>query len=182
MYQMKNNTRKPISKRLRFEVLKRDRFSCIYCSAKPPNVVLEVDHILPVSKGGKNNIDNLVTACFDCNRGKSNILLDSIPDSLTQKMENKRIANEQHKQFLKILKQEKKQVEQEVDMVDEIFSVYNEGYILTDKSRMSVKGFIKTLGVESVIDSMQKACIKCNYDNGAWKYFCGICWNKIKDK
>lgn len=177
---MPNNKRKAISKRLRFEVLKRDRFSCLYCSARPPKVALEIDHILPVSKGGKNTIDNLVTACFDCNRGKSNILLDSIPDSLVQKMENRRIANEQHKQFLKIIKQENKQIEQEIDMVDKVYGIYVEGYVLNDKSRLSVKKFIKILGVEEVIESMEKAGISCRNDYWVFKYFCGICWNKIK--
>ncbi len=175
---MSENKRKPISKRLRFEVLKRDRFCCQYCSAKPPKVPLEVDHILPVSKGGKNNIDNLITACFDCNRGKSNILLDSVPDSLTAKMENKRIANEQYKKFLRIIKQEKKQMDQSIDMVDSVYSGYVEGYILSDRSRVSVKKFITKLGVDEVVDAMEIAGSRCG--NDIFTYFCGICWKRIK--
>lgn len=72
---MKGNIRKPISKKIRFDVLKRDNFTCQYCSAKAPDVTLEVDHITPVCKGGGNNIDNLTTACYSCNRGKSGNLL-----------------------------------------------------------------------------------------------------------
>lgn len=64
--------RQAISKKLRFEVFKRDSFTCQYCGRTAPNVILEIDHINPVSKGGKNNILNLVTSCMDCNRGKSN--------------------------------------------------------------------------------------------------------------
>ena len=175
---MPENKRKSISKRMRFNVLKRDRFTCQYCSAKPPKVPLEIDHILPVSKGGGNNIDNLITACFDCNRGKSNILLDSVPDALTQKMENKRIATEQYKKFLKIIKQEKKQMDQSIDMVCDVYSTYIEGYVLTDRSRISVKNFITKLGVDEVILCMEKAGVKCGDD--IWRYFCGICWKKIK--
>lgn len=67
--------RKPISKRIRFEVFKRDKFTCQYCGRMAPDVTLEVDHIKPVSKGGKNEIMNLVTSCLECNRGKSNIEL-----------------------------------------------------------------------------------------------------------
>lgn len=69
------NKRKAISKRIRFEVFKRDKFTCQYCGSKAPDVILQVDHIEPVSKGGENTILNYVTSCFDCNSGKSNIQL-----------------------------------------------------------------------------------------------------------
>ncbi len=58
---------------LRFFVLKRDRFCCIACGRSPANVagmVLEVDHIVPWSRGGETIEENLQTLCFDCNRGK----------------------------------------------------------------------------------------------------------------
>ena len=64
-------SRAGISKRLRFEIFKRDSFKCQYCGKSAPDVVLEVDHIIPVAAGGKNDIINLVTACYDCNHGKS---------------------------------------------------------------------------------------------------------------
>lgn len=62
--------RKPISKSLRFSVLRRDDFTCRYCGAKPPDVVLHLDHVLAVANGGENVFDNLVTACLPCNLGK----------------------------------------------------------------------------------------------------------------
>lgn len=62
--------RKTISKKTRFEVFKRDKFTCQYCGKMAPDVILEVDHIKPVAEGGTNDIMNLVTACRDCNRGK----------------------------------------------------------------------------------------------------------------
>ncbi len=68
--------RKSLSKKIRFEVFKRDSFKCQYCGKASPDVILEVDHIKPVSEGGTNDMTNLITACFDCNRGKSNVLLD----------------------------------------------------------------------------------------------------------
>ena len=46
--------------RLRFKVLMRDKFTCQYCGRKAPEVVLEVDHVFPQSKGGKDEMDNLV--------------------------------------------------------------------------------------------------------------------------
>jgi hypothetical protein len=71
-HQMK---RKTISKAVRFEVLKRDKFQCQYCGAVAPKVLLEVDHITPVAKNGDNDVINLITGCFDCNRGKRDKLL-----------------------------------------------------------------------------------------------------------
>ena len=44
--------RKPISKKLRFEVFKRDSFTCQYCGKSAPDVVLHIDHIKPVKEGG----------------------------------------------------------------------------------------------------------------------------------
>lgn len=67
---------KPLSKKLRFEVFKRDSFTCQYCGRRPADVVLEVDHINPRANGGDNDLLNLITACSDCNRGKSKTLLE----------------------------------------------------------------------------------------------------------
>ena len=67
-----------LSKKTRFEVFKRDGFTCQYCGKTPPTVILEVDHIDPKSNGGSDNTINLITACFDCNRGKSDCKLGDI--------------------------------------------------------------------------------------------------------
>lgn len=60
-----------ISKRLRFEVLRRDGHRCHYCGATPPDAKLTVDHVTAVALGGTDTADNLVTACEPCNSGKS---------------------------------------------------------------------------------------------------------------
>lgn len=62
-----------LSDSLRYDVLKRDNFTCQICgaSSKKDGVKLEVDHIFPVSKGGKTEMKNLQTLCERCNRGKS---------------------------------------------------------------------------------------------------------------
>ena len=59
-----------VGHKLRFQVLTRDRFACQYCGRRAPHVHLEVDHIVPKSQGGADTIDNLITGCYDCNRGK----------------------------------------------------------------------------------------------------------------
>jgi 5-methylcytosine-specific restriction endonuclease McrA len=63
----------PISARLRFRILVRDRFTCRYCGGKAPEVRVHVDHVKPRSQGGTNDPSNLVTSCKPCNEGKSDI-------------------------------------------------------------------------------------------------------------
>lgn len=62
------------SLRLRYHVLKRDCFKCKQCGASPAtrsDVKLHIDHIIPWSKGGLTNLENLQTLCLECNLGKS---------------------------------------------------------------------------------------------------------------
>lgn len=66
------------SKRTRFRILKRDGFACVYCGRKAPDVELEVDHVVPTSKGGTSQDSNLVSACRECNGGKSDSLLSEV--------------------------------------------------------------------------------------------------------
>jgi hypothetical protein len=67
-----------VSVRTRFEVFKRDEFTCQYCGRKSPEVVLEVDHIVPVAGGGMDDVVNLRTSCWACNSGKSDKPLSEI--------------------------------------------------------------------------------------------------------
>ena len=72
-----HRTARDINLRLRFRVLQRDNYTCKACGASPakdPSVELQVDHILPWSKGGETEIDNLQTLCSKCNQGKGNML------------------------------------------------------------------------------------------------------------
>jgi len=71
--------RRSTGKRLRFEVFKRDYFTCRYCGAQPPQVVLVIDHIVPVAQGGPSTPENLITACEACNQGKAARSLAEVP-------------------------------------------------------------------------------------------------------
>lgn len=64
----------------RFNVLERDGFTCQYCGARAPAVVLHVDHVVPVSRGGVNDASNLTTACSACNVGKAGASLRAAED------------------------------------------------------------------------------------------------------
>lgn len=79
---------------LRWQVLERDNFTCQYCGQKAPDAHLEVDHIVPRSEGGEDVEENLITACFACNRGKSALSIQAkrgkknkpaLPSELTKK-------------------------------------------------------------------------------------------------
>ena len=68
-----NQERKIMNDYIRYNVLKRDNFSCQICGITAKDgAKLQVDHIIPVSKGGKTVMSNLQTLCERCNIGKSN--------------------------------------------------------------------------------------------------------------
>lgn len=66
-----------ISKRLRFEIFRRDNFQCRHCGAKPPETGRRPDHVVPEALGGRSEPSNLVTSCEPCNSGKTSIAPDS---------------------------------------------------------------------------------------------------------
>jgi hypothetical protein len=61
---------------MRFQILERDSYTCRFCGKRAPETELEVDHVMPRSKGGSDDASNLVTACRDCNRGKGDRVID----------------------------------------------------------------------------------------------------------
>lgn len=174
------NIRKPISKSLRFNVFKRDSFQCVYCGNRPPSVLLEVDHIIPVSKGGLNQIENLVTSCFNCNRGKSNKELNEIPKSVIDVEQKEKLF--QYKEYIKYVKEVKKLKDSQIEMVCIVYESYIEGYTPAENFRFTISQFIDKLGVEEVIHAMNISCSKFTHKTEAiFKYFCGVCHNKIKN-
>lgn len=74
----------PVSKRMRYEVLRRDGYACRYCGTRGAEAALVVDHVTPRALGGKDEPSNLVTACEPCNTGKSSTVpgLDLVNDTL----------------------------------------------------------------------------------------------------
>lgn len=171
-----------ISKKTRFEVFKRDGFRCAYCGKTPPEVVLEVDHIDPKANGGNDSIDNLITACFDCNRGKRDIPLDKIPSTLSENIEVIREREEQIKEHRKLLDSIERRKKKDIRAVADEFKEYFPNDRLTDAfQKSSVKLFLSKLPKHEVVDAMNIACSRRrDSPPNAVKYFCGICWSKIK--
>jgi hypothetical protein len=171
-----------ISKRSRFEVFKRDNFRCQYCGRTPPVVILEVDHINPKSKGGISDINNYITACFDCNRGKSNITLDNIPESLQNTITIMKEKREQLKAFSNFLQNIEATTQNDIQTLNQIFESYYNNKSFSDAfTNSTIRTFLRQLPVIKISEAMHKACSRNNSNpNQALLYFCGICWNWIK--
>jgi hypothetical protein len=178
-------TRKAISKKIRFEVFKRDFFTCAYCGSKPPKVVLEVDHITPVCAGGDNSIDNLITSCFECNRGKAGVVLSSVPESLSKKAARIKESELQLSEYRKILAAKDARIERDAWDVVHALCGDDINSIRTDYFK-SIKKFNELIGKEENMNSAEIAFfkwieIKGMNEEKRFKYYCAVCWNKSKE-
>jgi len=176
-----------ISKKLRFEVFKRDGFQCQYCGKTPPDAILEADHINPKARKGKDDINNLITACFDCNRGKGAIPLNKIPNSLVDNLEILKEREIQIREYNRFLSKIESRIQKEIDEIDEVYNSYFSKWWFSENFKnVTLKRFLKHLPKQVVIDAMHLAChnmmrnSKYNPEDAAIKYFCGICWNRIR--
>ncbi len=175
--------RKPLSKRVRFEVFKRDSFTCQYCGAHPPAVILHVDHIKPVAEGGRNDIDNLVTACQPCNSGKSDVPLSSVPASLKEKTALIAESEAQLKGFHEVMEAKNERVMADAWAVAEQYIEHFKDDGIEKDRLASIKLFNEKLGFHDCLDSMERALLKIpSRRNDAFRYFCGVCWVKIRDQ
>lgn len=172
-----------ISKKIRFEVFKRDGFQCAYCGKTPPAVILEIDHIDPKSKGGKDSINNLLTACFDCNRGKRDIPLDKAPPKISENLEILKAKEEQLKEYRKYINKIEKRIEGDMESINQIYIDNVDGkYQLSEHFKQtSLRKFLEYLPVHEVRRAMIIATTKFpGYRDKVIKYFCGVCWKTIK--
>lgn len=158
--------RKAISKKSRFEVFKRDSFTCQYCGAKSPEVVLHVDHINPVSKGGDNEIINLITSCEPCNLGKSNHLLNDSSSIEKQRaqLEELNQRREQLEMMLAWRDSLKELDEQAVEAVVGRMEEHMNGCTVNDSGRQSVHKWIKRFSVSDVLDAVEIASERMGRD------------------
>lgn len=179
--------RKPLSKKIRFEVFKRDKFTCQYCGRSVPDVILQVDHIKPVAKGGKNDLVNLVTSCRDCNLGKGARELsdDSVVKKQQQRIEELAEKNEQLEMFLQWRNDIQSIEDKEVEAVNDLLSSLSD-WSANDKGKRTIKKWIKEFSIQLVMDAVEIAFDQ--YYTGSsesWNYafdkIGGICRNKQTD-
>jgi len=172
--------RKSLSKKIRFEVFKRDLFTCQYCGDHPPKAILEVDHIDPVCNGGDNSEENLITSCFDCNRGKAGNSLSVAPISITEKTKLIKEKQAQLLAYRKVKASQKELIDSDIDQIESCFTEYFDDRQFSESFRNSVKiNFLGNLDIDDLCDYMNLACEAVDKPDGAIKYFCGICWRKI---
>lgn len=179
--------RKAISKKLRFEIFKRDRFVCQYCGRSPPVVILEVDHVLAVSGGGDNSPENLVTSCFDCNRGKGSGDLRQVRPGLAEQSSLIRERREQLEAYNALLLEERGRLDR---LVEELGYYYHnkfldrDKFVFADRRAASIRRFLEFLPPAEIMDAIDLACAKSfptkHSDERTFKYLCGVCWTKIK--
>ena len=144
--------RTPLSKTLRFEVFKRDKFTCQYCGQSAPDVVLEVDHINPIANCGDNQIMNLITSCRDCNRGKGKRKLSDSDEIKKQKTQMKELANRREQlEFMIQWRNELKQIDEvAVNIISELFKEKT-GYGIANTGREKVLKIISEFGFNETV-------------------------------
>lgn len=176
--------RVPLPKSVRFNVFKRDLFCCQYCGRHPPDVTLEIDHITPVAAGGTNVEENLITACFDCNRGKAAVPLTVVPRSLAEKGAEVAEREAQLAGYREIMEARAARVRRDAFDVAAILLYVDRGaqfsvdrrwlrsiMVFNDKLPLHVVKEAATLATDRAITSEYKRFL----------YFCKVCWNKIKE-
>lgn len=177
-----------VSRRLRFEILKRDNHTCRYCGASAPETTLHVDHVTPVALGGSDDPSNLVAACKDCNLGKAATSPDSavIEDVAQDAMRWARA--------IRIAAGERENEREYRDTaIDAFMCEWQERAFpnggnhpimpLPDGWESSVFSFFKAgLTIGDLETALDRAISKKGiWGNDRWKYFCGVCWSIVKD-
>lgn len=149
--------RKAVTKKTRFEVFKRDAFTCQYCGASAPQVVLHVDHIQPASKNGGNDMLNLITSCVTCNAGKSDRLLSDHSAVLKQKAQLDELNQRREQLEMMLDWRNGLQTIQEMEMqaVESAWSSATNGYSFNALGARKIKKLLKDYGLNAVLDAIE---------------------------
>ncbi len=174
-----------VSKTFLFEIFKRDQFVCRYCGNRPPHVILEVDHVVPVSKGGTDEPENLITTCRDCHRGKKEDALNaqSFISSTEDRMKEEEERLEQ-KQALEEWLSEKTKHRENIYVRLRRHWVDSLGFDGKefDRWRINIHRYIDQLDSQEIMDAIE--IIREKKDtfrtpNNAIRYFLSICNNTV---
>ena len=148
--------RQPLSKQTRFEVFKRDNFTCQYCGAKAPDVILEVDHMNPVKEGGDNDMMNLITSCFNCNRGKEEkkISDNSVVAKQRKQIEELNLRRQQLEMMLCWRNELNEINSYEIDNIFDYINSFTENYRLIDECKLEIKQWLKKYKQVEILESI----------------------------
>lgn len=180
--------RKPIGKKKRFEVFKRDKFTCQYCGRKSPDVVLEIDHIKPVAEGGNNGIMNLITSCRDCNRGKGKTLL-SVNAEVTMQQSRLQELADKREQMEMLLQWRSELVEFEQAQADKLNEYIGNlsGYVVKEAGVAKLRDLIRRFSFQEVIEAIDISFSRYFNNNSysfdrAFDKIGGVCYNRRKQR
>lgn len=171
--------RPSISKKRRFELFKRDGFTCQYCGATPPAVVLHLDHILALANGGSGDDDNLITACEPCNSGKGARSLTAVPQSLADKASDVEEREAQLLGFQAILDAKRHRLDDETWRVLHVMFPFSDS-VPRDQYN-STRRFVEKLGLHATLEAADAAMASSARFHMLFRYFCGVCWNKLRE-
>jgi hypothetical protein len=152
--------RKAIPAKLRFEVFKRDSFTCQYCGVSAPEAILQCDHIVAVAEGGKNTLINLITSCQKCNSGKGKRRLDDETEVSKAKAQADEIQTRRNQ--IKLMAKWYKEMDDtdalSVDVVQDRLRRFSDIEVnLTDHGRRQVARAITKHGLSKVLDKIPTA-------------------------
>lgn len=175
-----------VSKRLRFEVLKRDNHSCRYCGGTAPDVVITIDHVVPVTLGGQDLAENLVAACRDCNAGKSSVPPDAaaVADVAEDAVRWRR-AMEIATQGAAAERFERREICDSFLLTWEQWPLWNGNIAdIPDDWETSILHFISAgLTIDDIHEATQVAATRRQiHHSQRWRYFCGVCWKMLADR
>ncbi len=174
-----------VSRRLRYEILRRDGHTCRYCGASAPDVPLRIDHVIPVALGGGDEPSNLVTACQDCNSGKSSTSPDAelVEDVDVVAM----LFSAAMDKALTSYKNSHQDEQAVLAEFDELWLrwTYNGGMHVPRPGnwRQSILKFVQSgFALEFQAPLIEVAMTNRSVQpDDIWRYFCGCCWNRIGD-
>ena len=146
-----------VNKKARFEVFKRDKFTCQYCGKKAPEVILHADHLEPKSKGGSDDFLNLVTACVDCNQGKSDRVLSE--NTVLEKKQNQLEQLQERREQIEMLRDWERELTtlsiQELELIAEKIA-NRTGRTLSEWGRDRILPLIRKHGIEEVLKVVEE--------------------------
>lgn len=195
--------RKTLSKRTRFEVFKRDGFRCTYCGQRPPEVVLVIDHVVPVAGGGDDSPENLTTSCYTCNAGKGAVALGQVMPVIDeeamlealQEVAERRMAMEGYYAEQATFQQD---INNLVDQVQELWNaMVSEGQDANAEDRRWAELARTTFERRSIVNFIRRGLSLREFENALeivreswrnaprssrslWKHFCKLCWDAIR--
>lgn len=168
-----------VSKRTRFEVLRRDNYTCRYCRSTEGE--LTVDHVVPIALGGSDDPSNLVAACRDCNAGKASTGPD---ESTVAEVDGAALRwAEAMARAAEITDAKAAESRELAAWFETAWTAANWGAPLPHNWAESVLHF-RSLGLTeaAIHDAVLIAAGRSGVSaDGRFRYFCGICWARVRE-